>query len=153
MLIAPSFVLTSSCFRTSRICFDRFSFFAIFVFNFFTLFFKKTFENFFSEFFFHQNQNLSTISSIFLTFLENYLPKFKILGSIEITDCANPRCISVYGLFYTKSYDSRKCQIFDLLYFFSTLFAKYPAKSDIISLIETIGCRKPIFITGYAQFV
>ena len=35
---------------------------------------------------------------------------------------------------------------------FWTVFAYYPAKSDILGLIETAGCWKPFFIIGYAQF-
>ena len=48
-------------------------------------------------------------------FSQDCPPKYDSLGSIEITGCANLICISGYALFVnTKSYDSQKCQIFDL---------------------------------------
>ena len=56
-------------------------------------------------------------------------------------------------IFYTKSYGSRKYQIFDLVTVFWTFLANYPAKSDIIGLIKTTGCWKPTSITVYAPFL
>ena len=42
--------------------------------------------------------------------------------------------------------------IFWIVDSFWTFLANYPAKSDIIEIIETAGCWKPIFLMGYAQF-
>ena len=39
----------------------------------------------------------------------------------------------------TKSYDNRKCQIFDLSTVFRAFLDNYPAKSIIIGLVERTG--------------
>ena len=72
----------------------------------------------------------------FLTFLENYPPK------------------SVFGFNrnYSQSYDSRKCQYFDLMTVVWTFLVNYPDKSDTVGLIETTDCWKPAIIIGYSQF-
>ena len=59
-----------------------------------------------------------------LSFLENYPPK------------------SVFGFNrnYTQSYDSRKCQYFDLMTVVWTFLVNYPDKSGIVGLIETTDC-------------
>ena len=52
------------------------------------------------------------------TFRENYACKSELLDSIEITGSVYSFCISGCALFFhTKSYDSQKGQIFDLLIF------------------------------------
>ena len=55
--------------------------------------------------------------------------------------------------FSRKIDDSRKFQSFDLLTVFWNFLANYPAKSDIIGLIETTASLKPCFLIGYAKFV
>ena len=80
----------------------------------------------------------------FETFLENYPAKSGFSSSIEIKGWVNLFCISGC-LFKTKSYDSRNCQLSDLFTAFSTFLDNYPAKSDIIRLVDTAGCWKLVY--------
>ena len=75
-------------------------------------------------------------------FLKKFLTFPEILGSIEFTGWVNPFCISGYALLFLK-----KAMIlgnfFDLVTVFWTFLANYPAKSNIIGLIETTGVESP----------
>ena len=54
--------------------------------------------------------------------------------------------IWLYPNFFIKSYDSRKCQLSDLMTVFGTFLDNYPAKSDIIDFMILNVFRK--FLTS-----
>ena len=88
------------------------------------------------------------------TFRENYPAKLGFLGSIEVPGWVNRFYISGYAQsFIHKNYDSRKCQLSDLLTFFLDFLDIYTAKSNIIDLIDRTGCWKLTFVFCYTQFV
>ena len=68
---------------------------------------------------------------------------------MEITGSGKIRCMRAH----TISYRPRKSQAFDSLTAYGSFLADYPAKSDIIGLIERADCLKPNLIVGYAQCV
>ena len=101
----------------------------------------------------NQNFDFLTVFWKFLTFLENYPPKFEFFGSIKIIGCASlflllKRWFSSFCS--TKSYDSRKYHFFLFVDRFWAFLDKYLAKSDIIGLSDPTGCWKltPIICYG-----
>ena len=92
----------------------------------------------------------------FLHLLENYSPKFEILGSTDRTGFEKLTCISGYTQFFLhKVMALRKVKFLIFLAVFRnflTFLKNYPPKSEILFSIKGMACEKLHCISGYAHF-